>query len=123
MAERYIFTAQRHQLDGVQIRWRRRPTRRCATHKIALARPIADFFVSFGADGRIRGQGSISELTKRGPLAAAGPDPGGQTSHAQGKTGDGAENPVTKSAGKLIVVEEIQLGHVLAPCSSPALKE
>ncbi|KAJ6594858.1 P-loop containing nucleoside triphosphate hydrolase protein [Mycena capillaripes] len=83
------------------------------THNVALARPIADFVVTFGSDGRVRSQGSVSEITKRGSLAA-------QISKDQqvlDKTQQevDAVDPVAKPAdGKLIVAEEIQLGHVSA---------
>ncbi|KAF7340426.1 Multidrug resistance-associated ABC transporter protein [Mycena venus] len=81
------------------------------THNVALTRSIADFVVSFGADGQIRGQGSISELTKRGPLAAQIRENEQVMDKAQQEID--AENPAPKSAdGKLIVAEEIQLGHV-----------
>ncbi|KAJ7657330.1 hypothetical protein DFH06DRAFT_1297973 [Mycena polygramma] len=81
------------------------------THNVALARPIADFVVTFGSDGRIRSQGTISELTKRGPLAAQIR----REQQALDETREeiDAEDPSTKPAdGKLIVAEEIQLGHV-----------
>ncbi|KAJ7243851.1 P-loop containing nucleoside triphosphate hydrolase protein [Mycena haematopus] len=78
------------------------------THNIALARPIADFVVSFGSDGRLHSQGTISEATKRGSLAA-------QIRKDQRvlQQGIDAEAPVGESVdGKLIVAEEVQLGHV-----------
>ncbi|KAJ7657324.1 P-loop containing nucleoside triphosphate hydrolase protein [Mycena polygramma] len=81
------------------------------THNIALARPIADFVVTFGSDGRVRSQGSISELTKRGPLSAQIR----KEQQALDKAGEeiDAEDPIAKPVdGQLILAEEVQLGHV-----------
>ncbi|KAJ7657333.1 P-loop containing nucleoside triphosphate hydrolase protein [Mycena polygramma] len=81
------------------------------THNVALARPIAGFVVTFGSDGRVRSQGSISELTKRGPLAAQIR----KEQQALDKTGEeiDAEDPITEPVdGQLILAEEVQLGHV-----------
>ncbi|KAJ7367306.1 hypothetical protein DFH08DRAFT_910161 [Mycena albidolilacea] len=90
------------------------------THNVALARPIADFVVSFGSDGRIHSQGAISEITKRGPLAAQIRKDQRVLDKAEQEVD--VEAPEAKPAdtadGKLIVAEEIQLGHV----SGSALK-
>ncbi|KAJ7741259.1 P-loop containing nucleoside triphosphate hydrolase protein [Mycena metata] len=89
------------------------------THNIALTRSIADFVVTFGSDGRVRSQGSVSELTKRGLLAAEIRE----DQQVLDKTDQevDTEDPVASVAdtskpadGKLIVAEEIQLGHVSA---------
>ncbi|KAF8164524.1 hypothetical protein K438DRAFT_2025293 [Mycena galopus ATCC 62051] len=81
------------------------------THNVALTRRIADFVVSFGANGRIQSQGSISELTKRGSLAAQLLKDEQVLDKTQQEIDP--ENSVVKLAdGKLIVAEEIQLGHV-----------
>ncbi|KAJ7367252.1 P-loop containing nucleoside triphosphate hydrolase protein [Mycena albidolilacea] len=87
------------------------------THNVALTRPIADFVVSFGSDGRIQSQGTVSEITKRGPLAAQIQKDQQVLDRTQEEVD--AEAPVVKPAdGKLILAEEVQLGHV----SSSALK-
>ncbi|KAJ6479415.1 hypothetical protein C8R47DRAFT_1322641 [Mycena vitilis] len=81
------------------------------THNVALARGIADFVVTFGSDGRVRSQGSISRLTKRGPLAAQIQ----KEQQALEKSGEefDAEAPIVKPVdGQLILAEEVQLGHV-----------
>ncbi|KAJ6508401.1 P-loop containing nucleoside triphosphate hydrolase protein [Mycena sanguinolenta] len=78
------------------------------THNVALTRPIADFVVSFGADGRIRSQGTISDLTKRGSLAAQIR----QDQQVLDKTQQEVDAEVSVAEGKLILAEEIQLGHV-----------
>ncbi|KAF8171621.1 P-loop containing nucleoside triphosphate hydrolase protein [Mycena galopus ATCC 62051] len=84
------------------------------THNVALARPIADFVVTFGSDGKVRSQGSVSELTKRGPLATQIRKDQQVLDKTQPEVD--AVDPVAKPAadGKLIVAEEIQLGHVSA---------
>ncbi|KAJ7825733.1 P-loop containing nucleoside triphosphate hydrolase protein [Mycena olivaceomarginata] len=90
------------------------------THNVALTQPIADFVVSFGSDGRMHSQGVISEITKPGPLAAQ-LQQDKQVLAKEEKEVD-AEAPTAKPSdiadGKLIVAEEIQLGHV----SGSALK-
>ncbi|KAJ7354076.1 P-loop containing nucleoside triphosphate hydrolase protein [Mycena albidolilacea] len=83
------------------------------THNVALTRPIADFVVSFGSDGRIQSQGTISEIAKRGPLAAQIQKDQQVLDRTQEEVD--AEAPVVKPAdGKLILAEEVQLGHVSA---------
>jgi hypothetical protein len=82
-----------------------------------LALSIANFVVTFGSDGRIDSQGSISDITERSSL-------GVQLSIDQflDKTQQEIDDqdPAAKPAdGKLIAAEEIQLGHVGASsCSS-----
>ncbi|KAJ7283157.1 P-loop containing nucleoside triphosphate hydrolase protein [Mycena rebaudengoi] len=83
------------------------------THNVALARPIAHFIVTFGADGTVKSQGSVAKLA-RGPLAA-------QIREDQ-KALDKAEKEVDaptaqevaapKADGKLIVTEEVHEGHI-----------
>ncbi|KAJ7643889.1 P-loop containing nucleoside triphosphate hydrolase protein [Roridomyces roridus] len=89
------------------------------THNVALTQPIADFVVTFGADGKVRAQGSLSELVKRGSLASK--------LHKDQKLLDKADQevdpkPVEEAAkvadGKLILAEEVELGRV----SSHSLK-
>jgi hypothetical protein len=77
-----------------------------------LARPIADFVVSFGSDGRIHS--TISEITKRGPLAAQIRKDQQVLDKAEQEVDAEASTPKLADTvdGKLIVAEEIQLGHV-----------
>ncbi|KAJ7512528.1 P-loop containing nucleoside triphosphate hydrolase protein [Mycena galericulata] len=83
------------------------------THNVALAGPIAHFIVTFGSDGKIRSKGTLSEIVKRGNLAS-------QIRKEQqilDKTDEEVDStaPVAKPAdGKLIVAEEMQMGHVSA---------
>jgi hypothetical protein len=79
-----------------------------------LARPIADFVVSFGSDGRIQSQGTISQITKRGLLAAQIREDQRVLDKAEQEVDAEASTPKPADTidGKLIVAEEIQLGHV-----------
>ncbi|KAJ7283148.1 P-loop containing nucleoside triphosphate hydrolase protein [Mycena rebaudengoi] len=83
------------------------------THNVALARPIAHFVVTFGVDGTVKSQGSVTELA-RGPLAAQIRE----DQKALDKVEQEVDAPTTQEAavpesdGKLIVAEEIHEGHV-----------
>ncbi|KAJ6575530.1 hypothetical protein B0H10DRAFT_2168545 [Mycena sp. CBHHK59/15] len=82
------------------------------THNVALAKPIANFVVSMGTDGRIHSQGSIAEALATDEILAE------ELSKDQAvldKKEDEIDTPVaaeTKADGKLIVAEEIEEGHV-----------
>ncbi|KAJ7460660.1 hypothetical protein FB451DRAFT_1353280 [Mycena latifolia] len=84
------------------------------THNVALARPIASFVVSIGSDGRVQSQGSISELATHGPLAAQIQKEQELLSKSQQETDSEFNKPEVPAAksGKLIVAEEVQVGHV-----------
>ncbi|KAJ7132157.1 multidrug resistance-associated ABC transporter [Mycena epipterygia] len=82
------------------------------SHNVALTRPIASFIVSFGSDGRVQSQGSVSELTTRGYLAAQIREQQEVLSKTQEEIDPEPTAPVAKADGKLIVAEEIQRGHV-----------
>ncbi|KAJ7069529.1 hypothetical protein C8F01DRAFT_1245729 [Mycena amicta] len=86
------------------------------THNIALTRPIADFIVTFGPDGRIQAQGTVSEISKREPIAAQIREEQKDLDKQQQVVDPKVpEDTKPKSAdGKLIVAEEIELGHVSA---------
>ncbi|KAL0950645.1 hypothetical protein HGRIS_007433 [Hohenbuehelia grisea] len=89
------------------------------THNVALMRPIADFIVSLGLDGRIASQGSAKEvITKDATLAHLLEEDEKALERAEESLddpksvapGDGItpNNP----DGKLIAKEEVELGHV-----------
>ncbi|KAJ6555073.1 hypothetical protein DFH09DRAFT_1318263 [Mycena vulgaris] len=88
------------------------------THNVAIARPIAHFVVTFGSDGRVESQGTISEIDKRGSLAAQIREDQKILDKTQEEIY--TEAPVAKPAdgkptdGKLIMAEEIEVGHVSA---------
>ena len=86
------------------------------THNVHIARPIADFVVSLGTDGRIKSQGSLSnalaqdrKLAKEVAEEAAEED---QTEHTVAQSDPVAESVAPNLDGKLIVAEEISEGHV-----------
>ncbi|KAJ7690181.1 hypothetical protein B0H17DRAFT_1331449 [Mycena rosella] len=84
------------------------------THNVALARPIAHFVVTFGSDGRVASQGTMSEILKRGSKLAAQVREDQQVLDKTQQEIDLAA-PVAKPAdGKLIVAEEMEVGHVSA---------
>ncbi|KAJ7284876.1 P-loop containing nucleoside triphosphate hydrolase protein [Mycena rebaudengoi] len=94
------------------------------THNVALARPIAHFVVTFGADGRVKSQGSIAELAKPwGALASQIRKDQQALDRVEQEVAAPAtpESPVPKTDGKLIVAEEIQEGHVSAAADVPVL--
>ncbi|KAJ6479017.1 P-loop containing nucleoside triphosphate hydrolase protein, partial [Mycena sanguinolenta] len=83
------------------------------THNIALTRPIANFVVSFRADGRLHSQGTISEITQRGRLAAQIHNDQQVLDKKQQEVDTEAPVADRKPAhGKLILAEEVELGHV-----------
>nr|GAT43190.1 ATP-binding cassette transporter [Mycena chlorophos] len=86
------------------------------THNIALTRPIADYIVTFGSDGRIQAQGTVSEITRHGVVAAQIRVQEEALDKQQAVVDPKApeDNKPKSGDGKLIVAEEVQLGHVSA---------
>lgn len=82
------------------------------THNVALTKPVADFVVSMGSDGRILSQGSVSEALKLDKKFAKEL----KTEEEKLKKADDeveAHDDVSKPAdGKLILAEEQEEGHV-----------
>lgn len=79
-----------------------------------MTRPIADFVVSLGKDGRILSQGSLSTALKlNADLPAEIEADEGEINLAEeqldAKTPDA---PAKETSGKLIVAEKIAEGHV-----------
>ncbi|KAI0344119.1 multidrug resistance-associated ABC transporter [Trametopsis cervina] len=91
------------------------------THNVYIARPIADYVVSLGTDGRIASQGTLSKALSNDKALA-------KEIEKEAKEADKAEHTIDdtvvepeaapKSDGKLILDEEISEGHV----GWPALK-
>ncbi|KAH9912641.1 uncharacterized protein B0H18DRAFT_889646 [Fomitopsis serialis] len=90
------------------------------THNVAMASPIADFVVSLGTDGRIASQGTMSKvLAKDKELSKEIEEENKEIEKAEHTVDD--QQPIDepkKSDGKLILSEEISVGHV----SWPALR-
>lgn len=85
---------------------------------------VAHFVVSLGADGRIVGQGSIADAYRSNPKFKAEAEKGQELEHRGGQVIDGS-GPIDQTAprgknsdGKLMVAEEVAVGHV----GWPALK-
>ncbi|KAJ3523042.1 hypothetical protein NMY22_g11626 [Coprinellus aureogranulatus] len=82
------------------------------THNVALAKPVADFIVSMGSDGRVLSQGSVSDTLKLDRKLAKEL----KTEEEKLKKADDeveAHEEAGKPAdGKLILAEEQEEGHV-----------
>ncbi|KAJ7729547.1 hypothetical protein DFH07DRAFT_850204 [Mycena maculata] len=83
------------------------------THNVVMTSKIAEFVVSLGLDGRVRSQGTISEALAKDEVLAKEVSRDQETLEAAEKEID-TPPPVgeSKKDGKLIVAEEIQIGHV-----------
>ncbi|KAL4247262.1 hypothetical protein ABKN59_006864 [Abortiporus biennis] len=84
------------------------------THNIALASPIAEYVVSLGSDGRISSQGSLSNiLAKDKKLSVEVAKKSKEIAEANMHVNEEKPDESAKKAvGKLIVEEEVELGHV-----------
>ncbi|KAK7038087.1 multidrug resistance-associated ABC transporter protein [Favolaschia claudopus] len=93
------------------------------THNVALAYPIAHFVVTVGSDGKITGQGDVSEMSKHGTLARQIRKDQQILEKSQqeidpSESQDANESAVKPADGKLILAEEVQVGRI----STRALK-
>ncbi|OCH87305.1 multidrug resistance-associated ABC transporter [Obba rivulosa] len=91
------------------------------THNVALASPIAHFVVSMSADGRIASQGSLAKiLAVDSNLSAQLAEESKKIEKAEEQVDDEDPDVSARSSsdGKLIVDEEIAVGHI----GWPALK-
>lgn len=81
-----------------------------------IAKPIADFVIALGTDGRVASQGTLSKaLSKDKKLAAEinqEQKAADKAEHTVDQTTVEPEGEAQKSDGKLIVAEEISEGHV-----------
>ncbi|KAG1858585.1 hypothetical protein C8R48DRAFT_775022 [Suillus tomentosus] len=85
------------------------------THNVDMASSIAHFVVSMGSNGRIVSHGSISEaIAKDGKLAAEMAKEQ-EVLAKDAQVVDTLEEPKAKSDGKLVMSEEIAVGHVSWP--------
>ncbi|KAJ3556484.1 hypothetical protein NM688_g2007 [Phlebia brevispora] len=90
------------------------------THNVHMVKPIAEFVVSLGTDGKIKSQGSLSKALSKNKKLAQKVKRVAEAHKAQ-LAQTQLEQTTTrtkKSDGKLIVAEEISVGHV----GWPALK-
>ncbi|KAJ6521925.1 P-loop containing nucleoside triphosphate hydrolase protein [Mycena vulgaris] len=84
------------------------------THNVAMTAKIADFVVSVTLDGRVRSQGSISDALAKDETLAKEVSKDQEILAAAEKEIDStlAAGEPTEKKGKLIVAEEIAIGHV-----------
>ncbi|KAG8684445.1 hypothetical protein FRC11_012098, partial [Ceratobasidium sp. 423] len=95
------------------------------THNVAMVSEVADFVISLGTDGRIVSQGTIDEAYRSNLKLKAEAEKdkelerkGDQVIDDSNPTDKKAEANAKKSDGKLMVAEEVAVGHV----GWPALK-
>ncbi|KAJ7891356.1 P-loop containing nucleoside triphosphate hydrolase protein [Mycena olivaceomarginata] len=83
------------------------------THNIALTQPIAGFIVSMGSDGCIQSQGTVSEvLAKSHDLALELIGDKYNLDKRREVVDDPPSNSKPPASGKLVIAEEIEIGHV-----------
>ncbi|KAH6916807.1 ATP-binding cassette transporter [Coprinopsis sp. MPI-PUGE-AT-0042] len=82
------------------------------THNVALASTVAQFVVSFGGDGKILSQGSISDALKNNKALAEEFETDQELAQKADDEVDPDPKPSQPADGKLIVAEEMQEGHV-----------
>ena len=81
---------------------------------MTLASPVADFVVSLSSDGRIQSRGTIDDALKQNSkLLDQAAEEILETEKSKEVTN--TEDKKGEAAGKLIVAEEIALGHVRWP--------
>ncbi|KZS96509.1 P-loop containing nucleoside triphosphate hydrolase protein [Sistotremastrum niveocremeum HHB9708] len=89
------------------------------THNVLLCKPIADYVISLGRNGTIVSQGTVDEALKKNAsvkneaeVEAAALEKEEEVKVAQGSDGDVDEPGIPTEGGKLIVAEEMAVGHV-----------
>ncbi|KAI0782161.1 multidrug resistance-associated ABC transporter [Abortiporus biennis] len=84
------------------------------THNIALTSPIAEYVIALGSDGRVLSQGSLSNvLAKDQKLSAELAKETKEIAEADKEIDEESPDELAKKvAGKLIVEEEVEMGHV-----------
>ncbi|KAJ7078086.1 hypothetical protein C8R44DRAFT_992812 [Mycena epipterygia] len=82
------------------------------THNVALVAPIADFTISIGLNGRILSQGSVAEALQHDIALANEANADLQVMEQVVDAAPVEATTETKTDGKLILAEEVQLGRV-----------
>lgn len=90
------------------------------THNIALAGPIAEYVVAVSLDGHVRGEDSVASALKHDNKLAAEVSIEQEVSSADERVPATIETS-EKANGKLVVEEEVELGHVGWPASKECL--
>ena len=89
---------------------------RSQTHNVALAGPVADFVVDMGSNGRIISQGSFSSALARDTLLVKELENGKEEmkdTEFELDKGPQKGDSAKQSAGKLVLEEETEIGHVV----------
>ena len=85
------------------------------THNVAMVSPIADFVVDVGSDGRILSQGTLENALAHDSSLLKDVEHEAEELQKADQEIDGEKEEdvnVQSSAGKLVVAEEIEEGHV-----------
>ncbi|KAJ3558885.1 hypothetical protein NM688_g664 [Phlebia brevispora] len=82
------------------------------THNVAMAGPLADFVVSLSTDGHIDKQGTASEVLANVLELREQVQDGEESIELDEHEEDVGKGLVANSKGKLVVAEEIEVGHV-----------
>ncbi|KZT36420.1 P-loop containing nucleoside triphosphate hydrolase protein [Sistotremastrum suecicum HHB10207 ss-3] len=89
------------------------------THNVLLCKPIADYVISLSRNGTIVSQGTADEALKKNAsvkneaeVEAAALEKEEEVEVAQGSDGDVDEPAIPTEGGKLIVAEEMAVGHI-----------
>ena len=77
------------------------------THNVAMASPLADYVVTLGTDGRVAGNGSVSDAIAFSPELVED-----ILDEEKKIDQEGPDATAKQTDGKLIVAEEIAEGHV-----------
>ena len=88
------------------------------THNVALAGPIAGFVVSMGSNGRIASQGSLAKvLASDSSLSAKLAEESKEIEKVEEQIDEAKPDEPAKTGGdgKLVVEEEIAVGHIGFP--------
>jgi hypothetical protein len=99
------------------------------THNVAMVRPLAEYVVSLGLDGRVAKRSSASVAVTKDKALAVEPVAGVLTIKDEEENVDAEvpDKPANQADGKLIVAEEIAEGRVSwdacnycsLPCDTP----
>jgi ABC-type multidrug transport system ATPase subunit len=83
------------------------------THNVVLAEQISDFVVILGLDGKVTSQGSMSEALKSNSrLRRSARKQSEEIARAEVKEDSFSGEKDATTTGKLIVEEEVDIGHV-----------
>ncbi|PIL29334.1 ATP-binding cassette transporter [Ganoderma sinense ZZ0214-1] len=85
------------------------------THNVAMVSPIADFVVDIGSDGRILSQGTLENALAHDSKLLKDVEHEVKELQKDDQEIDGEKEDVVNapsSAGKLVVAEEVEVGHV-----------